>query len=95
MLTQNQYDAIRTWVDNGHALAPEDAKALLETFEATYAAADHMIEHGDDSFLLDLMFDPEGEPVLAVRAQPGELVAASTEALEEAAAERHTELEDS
>lgn len=95
MLTQNQYDAIRIWVDNGHALAPEDARALLEAFEETFAAADHCLEHGDESFLQDLMFDPEGEQLLTVRARPGEIVATSEEALREAAAERHFEAEGS
>lgn len=65
-MTQELYDVIRTYVDNGHALHPSHAKSLLHAFEQLHNAADRELMSGGES-LSDLLFDAAGNKLLEVR----------------------------
>lgn len=72
LLTQDDYDAIKAYVDNGHALHPNYAADLLHTLEELWSAADTMLDEGEQCELSEVMFTAEGLPrlTLAKRALP-------------------------
>lgn len=70
MLNQQDYDAIKVYVSNGHALHPEYAAKLLESFAELHAALDHTLEHGmtcqEYSTLAELHYNSDGSPKLVL-----------------------------
>ncbi len=61
MLSQADYKAIRMYVENGHALHPDYARSLLESFEQCFAALDRALTHGVDQAACDILMDVDGE----------------------------------
>lgn len=64
MLTQEQYDTIKLYVSNGHALHPEMAAELLSAFEALHRAADTYLEDSTTVALSEELYDDGGWPRL-------------------------------
>jgi hypothetical protein len=66
MINQDDYDRIRFWVRNGHALHPDDARELLVAFDEIYQAADRQLESPHNVALSELMYDDQGMQRLRV-----------------------------
>lgn len=64
LLTQDDYDAIKAYVDNGHALHPNYAADLLHTLEELWSAADSYSYDGRSVLLSEVLFTSEGLPRL-------------------------------
>lgn len=64
-MSQELYDTIRTYVDSGHALHPEHARALLNAFEVRHRTIEEMCNE-DNVFnaAFELVADSDGEPLI-------------------------------
>jgi GGDEF domain-containing protein len=67
MINQEQYNTIRMFVSAGHALHPEQAKELLDSFEELLRAADLALDDSRHVALSVLMYDESGAPRLILK----------------------------
>lgn len=67
MLKQQEYETIRMYVANGHALHPEHAQALLVAFEDLHRAADIYLEDSGRVELSEVLYDDNGHQRIRLR----------------------------
>lgn len=68
-MDQETYNAIATYVANGHALHPEYAAKLLDAFEERHRMLDRLCAEDTrpDAPVFELLCDAEGDPRLVLR----------------------------